>query len=138
MAYALFVAAVSPTLVVALDGQPAATRPLIVAQGEVLADFQTLVSIGTVIAVTARTGPLGFLGSVLEFAGTSSYLLGGTGLFYVVAGFLLVFGGGITWTYSLREYVLPRSIDNYVDDQLAEDDDDGDDERAAPDGSASR
>ncbi|MFB6194028.1 MAG: hypothetical protein ABEI75_03090 [Halobaculum sp.] len=124
--YALFVAAVSPALLAALHGQPAAKQPLLVARGETLADFQTVVSVGTVIAVTLRTGPLGFVGSVLEFAGTSSYLLGGTGVAYAAVGFLLVFTGAITWTYSLRRYVFPRRVNDFVDEQLDEEDEERD------------
>lgn len=127
--YALFLGAVSPTLLVALHGEPVASQPVLVGRTQTVADFQTVVSVVTVVAVTIRAGPLGFAGSILEFAGTSSYLLGGTGLAYAVVGFGLVVAGGLTWTRSLRGTVLPASVRSFVDEQLGEEEpDDTDDE----------
>lgn len=126
--YALFLAVVSPAVLVALHGEPVASQPVLVGREQTVADVQTVVAVGTVIAVTIRAGPLGFAGSVLEFAGTSSYLLGGTGVAYAVVGFLLVMTGGVTWSRSLRGTVLPASVGNFVDEYLAEEDEEDDDE----------
>ncbi len=120
--YAVLLAAVSPVLVGTLHGTPIASEPVLVGRTQVVADFQTVVSIGTVVAVTIRAGPLGFAGSILEFAGASSYLLGGTGISYLVVGFGLVFVGGLTWNRSLRDTVVPSSVRSFVDEQLSGDD----------------
>lgn len=106
--YALFLAAVCPGLVAALHGQPAADAAVLTANGETAMDLLTAASIGTAIAVGLRAGPFGFLGAVLEFAGTSSFLVGGTGAPYAVAGFLLVFGGGVTWSGGWRDLLVPE------------------------------